>query len=598
MKVPRMAKPPPKLQASRLQQDFELRRLLGEGAFGAVIYCRNKLDGKAYAIKISGDVLDKREIQNLVKLPAHANLVQYHTAWKDAFSSGEISQIKAKIGMASGSHLSIPPGSSALNVLCIQMELCGQDLRHWLGQASSVDEQLSIGIFIQLLRGLNHIHTHNLIHRDLKPENIFFDKNNPSVVKIGDLGIATDHFATKAALFHTKGAGTMLYLAPEQSNASYSKSVDIYALGIIFMELLCPSLQVGGDYQKLFGAISDLKSRKIVPDSIKRKWPKAAGLIVEMVAHNPDKRPSYDSIYATFATSSGGSSSGTRTPSGASAPRNSAPVPSTFVQNKAPTLVQNKAPTLVQNKAPTFVQNKAPTVIHSGVRCNGCGVQNIQGVRFKCTICDDYDLCEKCEKRCGLHPEDHILLKIKTPKRRIPAAAVPDFSPAPAAAGASSSRAATSSYQNPFQQITHQNPIQYDNHQNPFSYHSDPHAAHFNLLNMNSVGQTLAPFSYHNDPLSAQLHLLNLNSVGQSQTGTLYDFDTNSDDSSSAEEAEGNYVNGAICNNCSESVTTWYQCDDCPRSAAGYFDLCGDCLHDSYLKHPRRHNFTKFKCYH
>ena len=41
---------------------------------------------------------------------------------------------------------------------------------------------------------------------------------------------------------------------------------------------------------------------------------------------------------------------------------------------------------------------------HSGVSCDVCEVYPIGGVRYKCTVCDDYDLCSKC-KQIGSHPQ-------------------------------------------------------------------------------------------------------------------------------------------------------------------------------------------------
>lgn len=36
--------------------------------------------------------------------------------------------------------------------------------------------------------------------------------------------------------------------------------------------------------------------------------------------------------------------------------------------------------------------------VHRSVTCDGCGVHPIVGVRYKCTVRDDFDLCEQCEK--------------------------------------------------------------------------------------------------------------------------------------------------------------------------------------------------------
>jgi len=44
--------------------------------------------------------------------------------------------------------------------------------------------------------------------------------------------------------------------------------------------------------------------------------------------------------------------------------------------------------------------------------CDACS-QRIVGIRYKCSNCDDYDLCEKCEVNSQkVHPEDHVFLKM------------------------------------------------------------------------------------------------------------------------------------------------------------------------------------------
>jgi hypothetical protein len=50
--------------------------------------------------------------------------------------------------------------------------------------------------------------------------------------------------------------------------------------------------------------------------------------------------------------------------------------------------------------------------IHYGVTCDGCGMKPIEGVRYKCTVCPNFDLCSKCEEK-NQHPSDHTLLKLK-----------------------------------------------------------------------------------------------------------------------------------------------------------------------------------------
>lgn len=53
--------------------------------------------------------------------------------------------------------------------------------------------------------------------------------------------------------------------------------------------------------------------------------------------------------------------------------------------------------------------------VHEGVTCDGCQ-GGIAGIRYKCSVCYDYDLCESCEaKGAAVHDLSHPLLKIATP---------------------------------------------------------------------------------------------------------------------------------------------------------------------------------------
>eukprot|EP00092_Neocalanus_flemingeri_P083635 GFUD01104985.1.p1 GENE.GFUD01104985.1~~GFUD01104985.1.p1 ORF type:complete len:225 (-),score=46.01 GFUD01104985.1:168-752(-) len=47
---------------------------------------------------------------------------------------------------------------------------------------------------------------------------------------------------------------------------------------------------------------------------------------------------------------------------------------------------------------------------HPGVACDACGKQPIEGHRYKCVVCDDYDLCGSC-KADGHHP-GHNMMRI------------------------------------------------------------------------------------------------------------------------------------------------------------------------------------------
>ena len=63
-------------------------------------------------------------------------------------------------------------------------------------------------------------------------------------------------------------------------------------------------------------------------------------------------------------------------------------------------------------KPDTSAMNQS--AIHNRVICDGCGINPILGVRYKCSICEDFDYCEKCEATIE-HP--HPFLKIRDPKQ-------------------------------------------------------------------------------------------------------------------------------------------------------------------------------------
>jgi NIMA (never in mitosis gene a)-related kinase len=71
------------------------------------------------------------------------------------------------------------------------MEYCengdlGKYLKRQMGRALS--ENTIWKFFIEMVLGLNYLHTHKILHRDIKTINMFLGKENK--IKIGDLGVA------------------------------------------------------------------------------------------------------------------------------------------------------------------------------------------------------------------------------------------------------------------------------------------------------------------------------------------------------------------------------------------------------------------------
>ncbi|KAL4350914.1 hypothetical protein S245_035315 [Arachis hypogaea] len=85
-----------------------------------------------------------------------------------------------------------------------------------------------------------------IIHRDLKPANILLGRN--LVSKIGDIGLSTmlqsDNLSTMYK--DTEPVGTLCYIDPEyQRNGLISPKSDVYALGIVILQLLTAKPAIG-----------------------------------------------------------------------------------------------------------------------------------------------------------------------------------------------------------------------------------------------------------------------------------------------------------------------------------------------------------------
>jgi hypothetical protein len=62
-----------------------------------------------------------------------------------------------------------------------------------------------------------------------------------------------------------------------------------------------------------------------------------------------------------------------------------------------------------------FAIRGSPITVHTGVTCNCC-YSKVNGNRYKCSVCYDFDFCEKCELADGKHPKSHPMIKFKIPK--------------------------------------------------------------------------------------------------------------------------------------------------------------------------------------
>ena len=72
--------------------------------------------------------------------------------------------------------------------------------------------------------------------------------------------------------------------------------------------------------------------------------------------------------------------------------------------------IENSIPKIIINEIQKSINSSKCETIHKNIQCSKCGIPSIKGYRYKCPICYNYNLCEKCESEIE---HKHDLLKIK-----------------------------------------------------------------------------------------------------------------------------------------------------------------------------------------
>ncbi|MCJ1386961.1 hypothetical protein MMC17_010090 [Xylographa soralifera] len=145
--------------------------------------------------------------------------------------------------------------------LYIQTEYCEEgsmDLfLDQVGRKARLDDFRIWKIMLELSLGLKHIHDSGIIHLDLKPANVLITFEG--VLKIGDFGMATSWPAPPGI----EGEGDREYIGPEILMGQYDKPADIFALGLIMLEIAGNVMlpDNGASWQRLrSGDMSDVPS--------------------------------------------------------------------------------------------------------------------------------------------------------------------------------------------------------------------------------------------------------------------------------------------------------------------------------------------------
>ncbi|KAL4490881.1 hypothetical protein ABPG72_008617 [Tetrahymena utriculariae] len=148
-------------------KDFEFKRLLGVGAFGAVWLVNKKTTKDEYALKIidCSQQMDRNQQDNL---RAETNV----------------------FAILTGDHVVKALYSFQYdNYLCFVLDyMSGGDFGQILRWYGRLDESIAKFYLAEIILAIEYLHSKGIIHRDLKPENVLLDKNGH--IKLADFGLS------------------------------------------------------------------------------------------------------------------------------------------------------------------------------------------------------------------------------------------------------------------------------------------------------------------------------------------------------------------------------------------------------------------------
>ncbi len=111
-------------------------------------------------------------------------------------------------------------------------------LEEWLKTHGKMPVEKAVEMTIQILDGLEFLHSRQIIHRDLKPANILLQGNTP---RLADFGISRA-MRTTAASQSQNISGTFAYMSPEALDGKRSVQTDIWSVGVNLYQFLTGTL--------------------------------------------------------------------------------------------------------------------------------------------------------------------------------------------------------------------------------------------------------------------------------------------------------------------------------------------------------------------
>ena len=198
---------------------YTLIRKLGRGAFGEVWLAENRAKYATTRVAIK---LPHPEQVN------HAAIEQEAQLWARASGHSNILPI-------------IEANEYDGQVVIVSEYAPDGSLEDWIKEKGKVSIEKAVEMTIQILDGLEFLHSRKIIHRDLKPANILLQGKT---LRVADFGVSR---ALKTSVHASNVAGTPYYMSPEAFARQRTVQTDIWSVGVILYLLLRGDLPFKGE---------------------------------------------------------------------------------------------------------------------------------------------------------------------------------------------------------------------------------------------------------------------------------------------------------------------------------------------------------------